>query len=201
MSLSGRLDAGVHPLDLRVVPLRDFTQVHFADRFGIEFQFSRLHAGNIDHQHDAAHHGRELEQVVFREKFRRLGRVGCAEVNRPLRDLLDPAAGTDGLVVQLYARYLVVFICPCGIHGIGERCARAVQHLLCLRLIEWPASRLIVMRLSKFVSCIFSFLFVVNILYHRIVTGLLQVDEVSVKCFFYYYIYYNLLFYRLVDQS
>src|SRR5207244_141489 len=54
--------------------------------------------------------------------------IGRAEVDRALRDLANPAAGTDRLIVDLNVRVdLVVFGEPLGINRGRESRSRAVQ--------------------------------------------------------------------------
>src|ERR1700675_930963 len=55
------------------------------------------------------------------------GAVGGAEIHGALGYLLDPTAGTYGLVIDLNVSvFFVVLVEPLGIHGVGEggTCAR-----------------------------------------------------------------------------
>ena len=64
------------------------------------FDLAGLMPGEIDHRHDAAHDGRELDQAVL---FQFLGlerHVGGAEIDGLGLDLLDAAARTDRLIVH-----------------------------------------------------------------------------------------------------
>ena len=65
-----------------------------------------------------------------RRQFRRVhGRIRRAEVYRMGRDVLDAAAGADGLIIHLCARRVLVFLKPFQVKRGWERRARAIDLL------------------------------------------------------------------------
>ena len=66
-----------------------------------------------------------------------IGRVGRAEVNHMAGDVLDAAAGADGLVVDLNAGLLLVFLEPFQVQRGGKGRAGPVEVLrLCRNAAE-----------------------------------------------------------------
>jgi len=93
---------------------------------------SAENAGNVVGRYVSAEHGGKVQdpEAVFVLKSLELlvvhGAIGSAEVHGAFGDLLDAAAGTDGLIVDLKIGVLfVVFVKPLGIHGVRKCRARA----------------------------------------------------------------------------
>ena len=68
-----------------------------------QLDLARRDARQVHHRHDAADHGRELQQAVGGQVVGLQRLVGGAEIDGLGLDLLDAAAGADRLVVQLVA--------------------------------------------------------------------------------------------------
>ena len=88
-------------------------------------QLARLHALEIDHGNDGAHHHRPLDQAVLLELLDLQRHVGRAERHGLGLDLLDAAARADRLVIQTVAGLLLVGIGPFRIDRERERRARS----------------------------------------------------------------------------
>ena len=117
-------------LQRRVVPLRDLAQVDGGERLRRDAKL--LHAGQVPDDDHRAHHRRDvldaggLLQLLVAERC-----VAGPEVDGPLGDLLDAAAGSDRLVVDLDVRVeLVVLAEPLGIERKRERRPRAIDQEL-----------------------------------------------------------------------
>src|SRR5947209_14912089 len=90
-----------------VVPLSDMAHKNSRQRLGSEVQFS-ANARNVVRQHISAKYGgkmQDLETVLVFKTLQLLvihWAIGRAEINGAFGDLLDPAAGSNGLVINLY---------------------------------------------------------------------------------------------------
>ena len=103
----GKRDALVQRGDLRIVPLCDLAVEDVGEQLARQLELPGLHARDVDHRHDAAHHGRELDEAVLLEVLALQRRIGGAEIDRLGLDLPDAAAGADRLVVQAVAGLLL----------------------------------------------------------------------------------------------
>ena len=116
----GSLAFGIELGDRRIVPVLDLAQEDLGERRAVERDVAALDAFEIDDRHDAAHHGRELDDADLVELFRLQRHVGGAEGHGLGADLLDAAAGADRLIVQAVAGLLLVGVGPLGVDRIRE---------------------------------------------------------------------------------
>ena len=130
MSVSGRLTPGVLRDDRRVVPLGDRAQEDAGDDVGRHLDRGRqaLQVVGDDHRTERR---RDLDRLAVggRGLDLRVLEVGVrgAEVDRVVGPLLDPAAGADGLVVELDAALGVVVLAHLGQEREDERRSGAVE--------------------------------------------------------------------------
>ena len=61
-----------------------------------------------------------MDHTHFFQLFRLQGRVAGAEIHGFGLRLGDAAAGADGLIIELHAAELVIFMSPLGIDGVGK---------------------------------------------------------------------------------
>src|SRR3989442_1413376 len=124
-------DARVHRGDLRVVPLRDPAQEDVGQDVRCEAEL-RV-AWQVVRRHDGAEDRRDMQEVAGRPSELVVGHraVGRAEVHGACGDLPDPAAATDGLIVEAGTLIdLRVLVEPLRVDRIREGRAGAVhQHL------------------------------------------------------------------------
>ena len=133
--LVGQRLAGVQGCQLGIVPLGDLAQVHFGQHGAGHAQFAGLEAVQVHHRHSAADDGRKLHHAVFFQLSARQWGIGRAKRHGLGADLANTARGTDGLVVQAHAGFLLVGFRPLGIHrerergaGAGDVCRKGVAH-------------------------------------------------------------------------
>src|SRR6185295_3271580 len=115
--------------DLWIVPVLDVAEENSRDRFGSEPEFG-CDAGQVVSNHVSAEHGWDVKdlalrgfEIVILHRGVRSSKVNCA-----LGYLLDAAAGTDRLIVELQVRVrLVVSAEPFLVDRIWKRSARALQ--------------------------------------------------------------------------
>src|SRR4029077_13726348 len=118
---------------------RNFPQENSGDGVRGETQF-RGHTRNIVCWYVGAKNrreGKKAETMLILEGLQLIvvhGTIGGAEIHGAFRDLLDAAAGSNGLIVDLYVPiFLMIFVEPLGIHRVGERRTRPVnrQWVIC----------------------------------------------------------------------
>src|SRR5690242_997005 len=123
--LRGQLDAEVELLNYRIVPGLDLTEKDFGQGRSVKVDFAGLDALEIDHGDDPTHDHWELNETILVQSGALERHVGCAERHGLVLNLLDPAAGPDGLVIEADAGLLFVRIRPFCIDGIGKGCSGA----------------------------------------------------------------------------
>jgi hypothetical protein len=127
--LGGERRARVEGGDLGVVPGLDLTQEDSGHHLARELQ-RRGHTGNVVCNHHGAEGGGDVNQLGGSPPELLVGHRGVAgaEVDGPLGDLTDAAAGADRLVVQLDGRILLRELRhPLRIEGIGKGRSGAVD--------------------------------------------------------------------------
>jgi hypothetical protein len=114
-------DALVEGADLRVVPLLDVAQIDRGEQRSGQVDLARLDARKVHHRDHAAHDCGELVEARAIQLFELQRLVGRAEIDGLGLDLLDAAAGTDGLVVQTDPGLGLIGFGPFGVDWRGER--------------------------------------------------------------------------------
>ena len=117
--------SGVQFHDGRIIPFGDGAAKYCGSGRAIQFQFARRHAGQIHDDSHRPHHGGHLHQTHFIQLLFFQRRVAASEIDGFGFDLLDPARGTDALIVHFIAGFGFIGFCPFGVHGVREGCARA----------------------------------------------------------------------------
>src|SRR3989454_9189600 len=112
-----------------IIPFRDLAQEYTCDSVLGEIEFCS-HAGNVVSRYVSAEDRWEMQNpkaVLILKSLKLIvvhGTIGGAEIHGAFGDLLDAAAGADGLIVDFkIGIFLVVFVKPFGIHGVRKRCA------------------------------------------------------------------------------
>src|SRR5205085_3663768 len=127
--VGGKLDAGIVSADLRIVPLRDLAEENVGEHFGRKTQ-RLIQRRQVVSNDDRAQDSRNVENLARRglQILILHRRIGSAEVNRLLPELLDAATRSDRLVVDLHARVeLAVLTQPFLIKRVREGGAGALQ--------------------------------------------------------------------------
>ena len=89
--------------DARIVPLLDLAAEDVGQRGPVKPQGAAGHARQVDHRHDGADHGRNLDQLRFGQRVGVQRRVGAAEIHAAGPRLLDAVARAGGGVAQRHA--------------------------------------------------------------------------------------------------
>ncbi len=116
---------GVPLGDGRIIPHGDLAEEDVGQNGARQLQLAGGYARDIDGRHNAANNGRELVEAVFVLLFEGQRLVSGAEIDRLGLDLLDAAAGTDGLEVELVAGGALVAFSPLGVERRREGGASA----------------------------------------------------------------------------
>ncbi len=111
--------------DGRVVPHGDVAGEDIGQDGARQLQLTGRNARDVDGRNHAADDGREHVQAVLVLLVEGQRLVGSAEIDRVGFDLLDAAAGTDGLIVELVAGRTVVAFRPLGVERSREGSAGA----------------------------------------------------------------------------
>jgi hypothetical protein len=98
-----QLQVGVERGNLLVVPLGDVAKVDIGQDWASQLQLVRLHAGNVNNDIDAANDRGELHQLVRSKLIAGDRHVRGAEIHSAVIDLVDPGAGPNRLIIELYA--------------------------------------------------------------------------------------------------
>src|SRR6266851_2271092 len=113
-----------------IIPFRNLAQEYTCDSVLGEIEFCS-HAGNVVSRYVSAEDRWEMQNpkaVLILESLELIvvhRAIGGAEIHGAFGDLLDAAAGADGLIVDFkIGVFLVVFVKPFGIHGVRKCCAR-----------------------------------------------------------------------------
>ena len=114
-------------MDGRIIPFVDFPHEDGRQGGAVQLEFARFKARDIEHRHDAAHHGGKLHQADFFQFLRLHGLIGGPEIHGFGLRLGDAAAGADGLIIDLHTVELVVFMSPLGIDGVGKGGPGAIE--------------------------------------------------------------------------
>jgi hypothetical protein len=138
--VGGQFHAGIDRRDRGIVPLRDLAEVDVGEDGAAETERLR-HAGHVVNRNDAAEDCGEVEDGAGRSLQMRIGHrsVGGAEEHRLRGELLDPATGSDRLVVDADVRMrLLILVEPLRVDRIGEGGAGSVdgRRIGCLRFIR-----------------------------------------------------------------
>ena len=136
-----KLESRVALQQARVIPLLDLAHEDIRQHVRRELQFARFDAGDVDHRNHPAHDHWELDQAGLVQFLGLEGGVGSAEIDRPLRDLLDAATRSDGLIVQLDVRLFRVCVGPLRIDRVGERRPGTGDGVRITRESDWPHQR------------------------------------------------------------
>ena len=113
-------DTGIQIGKRLVVPFDDLAQINIRQHGTGELDFAARNTRQIEGKHFATNHCGELHLSVFFQFFGFAWHIGRAEIDGLGGDLLDTAAGTNGLVVDLVAGRLLVGVGPLGIDGGWE---------------------------------------------------------------------------------
>ena len=138
--LVGKLDSGVCPGQRFIIPLGDLAQIDSRQGLWREFECLR-YARKIVSGHDSAKHCWEVKDFHFEgaEQLIVERHVGCPEIHRACAKLLNAAAGTNRLVIDLNrGMQLMIDVKPLGIDRVWERGSSNVNkgYVACLSLIR-----------------------------------------------------------------
>ena len=117
----------VQRLDSRIIPLGDLAQKDLGQRLAVQHHLAGSNAGQVDDRHDGDDHLRELDQLIAHQFVVHQRLVGIGEVHGLGFDLLDAAARTDRLIIDLVATLLGVLGCPDLQHRVDGGSAGACQ--------------------------------------------------------------------------
>src|SRR5690606_15041578 len=116
-------------LNAGIVPVGDFAEEDVSEDVGSQLQARLGNAGDVVHDGDGADDGGDVDDGPLCLGQLLIGHrsVRGAEVHGAGQHLPYAAAAADGLVVDLNARLLVVFVEPPGVNRIREGGARSSQ--------------------------------------------------------------------------
>src|SRR5256884_7389725 len=127
----GEVHSFVRTRNRGIVPFRNLAQEYPCDSILGEIEFCS-YARNIVSRHIRTQDRWEMQNpkavfiLIGLELIVVHRAIGGAEIHGAFRDLLDAAAGADGLIVDFkIGVLLMVLVKPFGIHGVRKRCAGA----------------------------------------------------------------------------
>src|SRR5437762_1375408 len=125
--ICGEVHSFVRAGNRGIVPFRNLAQEYTGDNVLGEMEF-RSHAGNVVSRYVSAKDRWEMQNpkaVLILEGLELIvvhRAIGGAKIHGAFGDLLDAAAGADGLIVDLkIGIFLVVLVKPFGIHRVRKR--------------------------------------------------------------------------------
>ena len=116
-------DPGVEGGDPPIIPLGHPAEVDVGDRGSVELKLRRTQGGEVVGHHHRAHDRGDMVHLPLHGAHLVLahGGVGRPEIHRSLGELLDPAARSDRLIVDLDPGLLVVRVEPLAVDRVRER--------------------------------------------------------------------------------
>ncbi len=117
---SRNVQTGIPLGDRWIVPHGDVAEEDVGQDRTRQLQLARRDARNVNRRHNATDDGRKLIEAVLVKNVLRQRLVGGTEVNGFGFDLLDAAARTDGLIVELVTSGALIAFGPLGIKRCWE---------------------------------------------------------------------------------